>query len=394
MRIGIDATCWSNPRGYGRYARGLITALLDKPESHEFILFVDNYTHANWSLPDCANRIVVETKDPPSLAATASSRRSVNDLIAMGSAVSSTPLDVFFYPSVYTYFPIKTRAKIALGIHDVIVEEYPKLIFPDSRQRLLWFLKSWVARWQADYIVTVSYHAKDGIMHRFDWPPELVWVVGEAPDPIFRPIEDRDQINYALDKIKLDPGTRFVICLGGLNPHKNLSMLFEVFAELRSAPKFSDLHLVMVGPAETDVFTPGVMEARRTVSQLSLDDAVRFTGFLPDNEVACILNAAQVLVLPSFNEGFGLGAVEAAACGTPVIATKNSPLPRLLNGGGIFIDPHKPGRLKGALVEVLSDEPKRNRLGSTALICSKSLTWERAADEFQELLTEIETKSG
>ncbi|MCI0396179.1 MAG: glycosyltransferase family 4 protein [Chloroflexi bacterium] len=390
MLVGIDATCWSNPRGYGRYARGLLSALLATRLSHDYVFFVDQHTQATWPLPAGAQVVTVATSEAPTIAASANGRRSARDILAMSRAVARLPLDVLFYPTVYTYFPVVTRAKIVLGIHDVIAEEYPHLIFPNYRQRFLWRAKSWMAHHQADYIVAVSEHAREGIIRRFGWNPDRVWVVGEAPDPIFRPITDQAALRPALARQGLAPEARFIICLGGLNPHKNLGILFEALAELHRQTAYADLQLILVGPAEEDSFTPGVAQARQMVAGLGLEGIVRFTGYLPDEEVACLLSAARLLVMPSVNEGFGLGAVEAAACGTPVVATRNSPLPRLLTGGGLFIDPRRPGELRIAVAELLEDEHRWQEMSRVALEQARKLTWEYAAGQFLELLAAIE----
>ncbi|MFQ5616395.1 MAG: glycosyltransferase family 4 protein [Anaerolineales bacterium] len=210
-------------------------------------------------------------------------------------------------------------------------------------------------------------------------------MVGEAPDPVFRPVNGRDT-HRALANHGLDDNARFLVCLGGLNPHKNLGMLLEVLAQVREQSQFADVQLVLVGPAESDTFTPGAAGLRKRVEQLGLDEAVHITGYLPDEEVVHLLNAARALVMPSLAEGFGLGAVEASACGTPVIATKNSPLPELLEGGGLFFDPENPAELYDALTRLLSDDKKRARMGEKALARSAELTWPRAANQFLALL--------
>lgn len=398
MRIGIDATCWSNPRGYGRYVRGLLPALLASSSSHEFILFVDEHTHINqqWPMPKGATYVIVATQEAPTEAASAQGRRSLRDIWAMSRAVQGTKLDVLFYPSVYSYFPALTQAQVLLGIHDVIAENYPQLIFPTRQERLLWSLKGWLARWQADYLVTVSDYAKAGIVERFAWPSERVWIVGEGPDPLFQPLRDsvlfayREAIARVLARYGLNHDDRFIICLGGLNPHKNLEMLLTVLADLRQDEQFADIQLVLVGPAQSDTFTPGAQTCVQLVASLGLKQAVHFTEYLPDREVVSLLNAAQVLVMPSFEEGFGLGAVEAAACGTPIIATRNSPLPRLLEGGGLFIDPHQPEELRTALIELLGNETSRLKKAQRALEQARKLTWQRAAEQFLSLLDAIE----
>jgi glycosyltransferase involved in cell wall biosynthesis len=99
-----------------------------------------------------------------------------------------------------------------------------------------------------------------------------------------------------------------------------------------------------------------------------------------------LMNRAAVLVLPSFMEGFGLPAVEAAACGCPVIATRESPLPGLLEGGGIFIDPTNLEELIAAMKTVLGSADLRQSLGSAGLAAASKLTWEQAARQMIEVL--------
>lgn len=392
MRVGVDASCWANPRGYGRFTRGLLTELLSRPPHHEFILLADQSTldHSPWPLPAHAQRAAVQTRQSATGAATAGGRRSLGDIGAMARAVAGLGCDAFFFPSVYTYFPVRACGRVLLGVHDIIAENYPAFVFPNRKHRLFWALKGWLARRQADYIVTVSDYAGRSIARKFGWPQSRICVVGEAPDAVFRPIHDAARIDRALAAQGLEPGSRFLVCLGGLNPHKNLAALLEALADLRQMTQFAGVRLVLIGPAEDDTFTPGAAAVRAAIDRLGLHQAVRLTGYLADEEVACLLNAAQALVMPSLEEGYGLGAVEAAACGTPVIATRNSPLPLLLDGGGLFVNPHDVTELRGALAQLLADDALRCRLGRQAQQQAQALTWGRAADQF---LTFLDTLS-
>jgi glycosyltransferase involved in cell wall biosynthesis len=119
-----------------------------------------------------------------------------------------------------------------------------------------------------------------------------------------------------------------------------------------------------------------------------LRDRVIFTGYMEDADVVVLLNIASVLVLPSFMEGFGLPAVEAAACGCPVIATKASPLAGLLGEGGIYIDSCDP-EIERALERVLASEDLRMRMRSRGLAAAQRLTWDEAGRQMMEVIRKV-----
>jgi glycosyltransferase involved in cell wall biosynthesis len=102
-----------------------------------------------------------------------------------------------------------------------------------------------------------------------------------------------------------------------------------------------------------------------------------------------LLNLSTVLVLPSFMEGFGLPAIEAAACGCPLVATTASPLPSLLGDGGLFIDPSQPEELEVALTQVLESESLRSQMRDAGLAAARQLTWESAAQQMIVLMQKV-----
>ncbi len=392
MRIGIDGTHWSNQRGYGRYARGLITAVLQQPHGHDYILFVDTHTHDHAPLPTTIEIVTVQTRSAQ--AASENERRSVGDMLAMGARVGRADLDVMVYPSVYTYFPALTRAVRLVGIHDVIPEKYPALIFPSGKGQLAWTAKSMLARLQADALLTVSEYAKREIVKIFNWRADRTYVVGEAPDPAFMPITDPVRIDAARDQAGVPRSARYFVYLGGVNPHKNVIALLRAFIEVSARDAMRDLHLVLIGPQSNDVFTAGIGAAKSEAERLGALERIHFTDFLPDEQVALLLNGAVALILPSLEEGYGLPGIEAAACGTPVIGTINSALPDVLEGGGIFFDPRQPDALRAAMVDLLSDPARRDTLGQMALTRARALTWQNAAAQFDAVVTAITQARG
>jgi glycosyltransferase involved in cell wall biosynthesis len=387
LRVGIDATCWANRRGYGRHARGLVGALLGVDTTNRYTLFVDSPI-AGAACPVGADIQMVQAARATAVAAAADGHRSVTDIWRMSRALSAADLDVLLFPTVYSYVPVITTAKKIVVIHDVIVETYPKLTVPGTVSRWLWDAKVKAARWQADALVTVSEHSRRGIIERFNVPADSVFVVGEAGDPVFE-VLDRPEPTSRLRSLGVARSRRSIVYVGGFGPHKNLRMLVDAFARLASCQELGEVNLVMVGDDTHEAFYSEVTAIKALVRERGLTGRVIFTGYLPDNELVVLLNLATLLVLPSLLEGFGLPAVEAAACGCPVVATRHSPLPEVLGEGGMYVDPTSQSQLEAALIAVLTSESRRLKMRHEGLAHARQLTWDAAATQMLKVIHEV-----
>src|SRR5262249_1944181 len=154
---------------------------------------------------------------------------------------------------IYSFVPVLSRAKKIVMIHDVIAEKFPDLTVPRRLGRWLWNAKVALGRRQADAIVTVSDHARQGIAEHFGIAPGRIHVVGEAGDPVFRVLDD-PKATPRLEAQGLGGAGRLVAYVGGFGPHKNLTMLVEAFAAVTRRPEFADVTLVMVGEYAKEVF--------------------------------------------------------------------------------------------------------------------------------------------
>src|SRR5262249_28925708 len=281
-----------------------------------------------------------------------------------------------------SYVPVFTRARKIIVIHDVIADTYPQLTLPSATARMLWKAKVAAGLRQADAIVTVSDFSRDGIVQRFGIQPERIAVVGEASDPVFRRLPDASLTTHLRD-LGVPEAGRLVVYVGGFSPHKNLEPLVDAVAALASRPGFEDIRLVMVGEHKREVFHSYFDVVARRVAAAGLTNRTIFTGYLADEDVVVLLNRSAVLALPSLIEGFGLPAVEAAACGCRVVATTSSPLPGLLGDGAICVDAREPSSLAAALEHVLGSEPLRASMRKAGLDAASRLTWEAAARQMR-----------
>jgi len=377
-------------RGYGRHARSLLGTLSRIDQDNRYVFFMDAPL-LNGSAPRHAEVRQVGASVATAVAASANGHRSLRDMWQMSQALAADDFDVLLFPTIYSYVPVLSRVKKVVMIHDVIAEKYPALTLPSLRARLFWKAKVALGRWQADAIVTVSEHSRQGILQHFHLPPERLHVVGEAGDPIFRVLDD-PRPTPTLASLGLGHDERTIVYVGGFSPHKNLELLVSVFSRLAARDEFKDVRLVMVGEHRKEVFHSYSGVIQRQVEKLGLGERVCFTGFLPDEELVVLLNRATVLVLPSLLEGFGLPAVEAAACGCPVVATTASPLPKLFGDAGLFVDPGDAWGWEHALGKVLSSPELRRGMRAKGLAVTGRLTWEAAARQMMDVLRKVAGK--
>jgi glycosyltransferase involved in cell wall biosynthesis len=372
MRIGIDGGCLANRRGFGRFAREVLAALARIETGHEFVVFVDRPSVGIAPVPAGFATIPVDVKQAPSRAASAEGRRSVGDMLAFSRAMARSGCDLVYFPASYSFVPVWGVKRVVVTLHDTLAIAHPELVFPGGKGRLAWKAKEHAAVAWSDRIVTISEASRRDLIDWFRLPEDRVRVVTCGPEAAFRPRPGPEGA-AVLRKYGVDPGGRYWLYVGGLSPHKNIPRLIEAFARLGP-----DERLALVGDFG-DVFHTHVPELRALVDRLGLAERVRFTGFVPDDDLAYLLTGAHALVMPSLMEGFGLPAVEAMACGTPVVASTAGALPEVVGDAGLLVDPMDVDAIAGGMRCLLDDPARRDLLAARSLGRAALFTWDAAA---------------
>jgi glycosyltransferase involved in cell wall biosynthesis len=374
MRICIDGSCLANRRGFGRFARGLVDALARQESDHQFSVVIDRPSVDLVAIPLTFERVVVEVGEAPSRAARVDSRRRFGDMIAMGRAVARLGVDLMYFPSTYSFFPIWNHGKLVVTMHDALPLTRPELVFPSLAGRLAWRLKETVAARRAHRIVTVSEASRRALEAWSGWPAERFRVITEGPDPMFRPRALDPAADRVLSRFAVSPAERYLLYVGGLSPHKNLLRLIEAFAQ--SAP--NDVKLLLAGDFH-DVFHTHVPQIRAAIAAHQQEGRVILTGFVPDEDLVLLYSRAYALVQPSLVEGFGLPAVEAMACGVPVISSRAGSLPEVVGPAGVYFDPTDVASMAKTIGEFLSDPAPRRELAAIAPGRAALFSWDASA---------------
>ena len=379
LRIGVDASCWANGRGYGRFTRELLRAMVEMAPEHTFVCFVDSAVERQWDLVSPNVSLVrVPQSATATDAASADGNRGPADILRFTRAVWGEALDVFFSPSVYSYFPLPLGLRTVVTVHDAIAERFPELTLPSGRARLFWKAKVWLALAQSRLILTVSDYSAREIAEVLHVPPSRIRVAVEAPAEVYRP-SNADQVALAAERVGLPNGARWFIYVGGFSPHKRVPAIVAAHGKLAAKLGENAPHLLLVGKLSGDAFLSNHQDIRDAIGAAGAESLVHWTGFLSDDELRHLHTGSLALVLPSLAEGFGLPAVEAAACGCPVIATTASPLPELLAGGGIFVNPRDDVALADAMFRLANDDGLHARMSQIAKERADALTWTHAS---------------
>lgn len=275
--------------------------------------------------------------------------------------------------------PLFSPCPTVLTIHDMTLWLFPQYHYGLRLLSMRPFIPLAVRR--AAAIIAVSQATKQDIVRILGVPPEKVRVIHEAPAPAFQPL-DTETARALLPPAWAIP-QRFVLYVGTIEPRKNLVRLLQAFAALWHSGHIPH-QLVFVGQRgwkEEPVF--------QTVETLGLQKAVRFLGYVPHESLIALYNLAEALVFPSLYEGFGLPVVEAMACGTAVITSRNGSLDEISGEAAEFIEPTSVESITEALHRVLNSPERQAALGAQGLAHAARYSWTTAAQQTQALYRQV-----
>ncbi len=212
-------------------------------------------------------------------------------------------------------------------------------------------------------VLTVSEDSRSRIIAWANLPEERVVNVGNGVDAPFHPEGPR-----------YDPGYPYLLYVGNFRPHKNIPRLLQAFGRVGHP----DLRLLFSGSPNDAILAP-----------LQRFGILQKAGFLhnpPDARLASAYRGAALVVMPSLTEGFGLPALEAMACGTPVVVSRCPALLEIVGEAGLLVDPLDVRDIGNAIERALRDRELRRTLSCRGLDRAAQFSWDRVAGQVRAIL--------
>lgn len=294
----------------------------------------------------------------------------------LGVEVARLGLDLLHSPDFIP--PAFGARRFVITVHDLNFLYFPQFLTDESRRYYNRQI-AWAVR-RADHILADSEATRADLIRLLGVPPERVTAVHLAADPAFRPLPF-PLVEATLARYGLKRG--YLLFVGTLEPRKNLPGLLTAYRILLDRGDV-EAPLVVVGGRG---WLYGEVFAR--LEELALTDRVRFLHDVPDGDLPALYNGAALLATPSFYEGFGLPALEAMACGTPVVISDRGSLPEVVGEAGIWVNPEEPEAIAAGMMRVLKEEGLRDQLREAGLLRAGSFTWEKTARKTLEVYRRV-----
>jgi len=351
MKIAIDTqTTLGQKSGFGFYVENLVENLRKVDPENEYI--------------PIAPKLIKDFSTP---------QRFVWDQFTFPSLAKSKKVDILHQPCFSA--PLLYPGKVVITIHDLISHFFPKNIPSGSR----FYFSKWMPLTyrKAAKIIAISENTKRDIISLLNIPEEKIVVIQSAVSEHYQPINDKQAL--ALVKKKYGTGDHFILDVGTLEPRKNLQFLVKAFNEAIKQGNL-DCNLVLTG--KKGWYYEGLFAL---IKSLKLEKRVILPGYVPDEDLPLLYNAADLFCFPSLYEGFGFPPLEALSCGTPVIAANNSSLPEVVGDAGILLDLDDEDLWAQNIIKVMTDPELRTKLSQKGLQQAKKFSWKKTARQTAEV---------
>ncbi len=354
--IAIDVRKY-NDYGIGTYIRNLVEQLALLDTLHRFSLFVAPEDEKTESFPKGWNITPVHY-----------GKYSLSELLFFAGKARAQGVSVFHSPH-YT-LPFGLKGKSVVTIHDLIHLRFPEYF--SLLQRSYSYGMIWHALRDARFVITVSEFTKRDILRTFRVHEDKIVVIPLGVSEQFHMKADPSRMEDFKSKFSL--AHTYILFVGNTKPHKGLDILLRAFKEVNVL--FPDVDLVFAGARSgTD------RSVQELAIGLGLSKKVKLLGRISNEDLALAYEGAEMFVLPSRYEGFGLPALEAMASGVPVIVSDKGSLPEVVGDAALICKSENHGMFADAMINLLRDPALRTDMSSKGKKHSKEFLWSVTAQK-------------
>jgi glycosyltransferase involved in cell wall biosynthesis len=365
LRIALDYTAGIRQgAGVGQYVRSLVNAMLEQDAMNEYTLITSGHPTKQHAFPVASNVRGRSLFIPD---------RYLNILwyrwrVPLYANIFTGPVDIY-HGLDFVLPPLAGKARKVVTVYDLAFLQHPETAVPSLATYLNKVVPESVAA--ADVVAAISHATKQALIEHYKTPPEKIIVIPCGIAPHFQRIKDPTLLEAT--RRKFDLRGPFILSVGTLEPRKNHLGLIKAFHEVQQKNENSAILAIAGGKGWL------YEETQRIVTELKLEDKVRFLGRISDLELITLYSLADVFAFPSFFEGFGIPPLEAMACGAPVITSNTSSLPEVTGDAAILVDPHDTHALANAISRLLGDEQLQEDLRQKGCLQAQQYTWANAA---------------
>ncbi len=285
-------------------------------------------------------------------------------------ALVKEKINLYHVPQNGIGLPSNKPCRLLVTIHDLIPYIFPETVGKGYLREFIQAMPEIMEK--SDGIITVSQCSKRDIMRIFRYPCEKIDVVYEAPEPIYQPLDKKLARGFLQENYGID--APYLVYVGGFSMRKNVKGLINAFALLKKEGDFPYL-LVLPGKRHREFD-----QLDSLIEALGVEDSVRFPGYIPVQDMPYFYGGSEMMIYPSFYEGFGLPPLEAMAMGVPVLAANTSSLPEVLGDAAAYFNPYISHSLAERASFLMAHPDIRHGMGLKSLAKSAEYSWEKTAD--------------
>lgn len=293
--------------------------------------------------------------------------------------------DIVHYPYFEPFFvtlPSAIFVRSVVTVHDLTPFVFPQHFPVGIRGKLIWQIQKYRLK-KAKRIIADSRSSARDIVKYTGIKEEKIKVVYLAADKHFKKVSSSD-VERVVKKYNLPK--KFVLYVGDATWNKNLPRILEA-ATLAKVP------LVMVGKALVseieDANNPWNKDLVLVQKIAKERKDIMLVGYVPDQDLPSLYNAATLCVMPSLYEGFGLPIVEAMVCGSPVVTSKSGSIEEVAQDAAIYADPYKSDDIARCIKDVFEDAKLLKMFSEKGIVQAKKFSWNKTADETISVYKEV-----